>query len=141
MTKAKTLLACSLVGLTMLGLPWTPADAEHVKIDLSVSPPAPAGVEAARPAGRTHVVPAFVSQTFQAKDIQAHEVRAQTIYANRIEADNIQGTIHRTSEITIGASNGDIEAPEIAASVIYADEISANRVVAGHIYVRDVRRR
>ncbi len=141
MTNAKTLIASSLVGLTMLGLPWALAEADHVKIDISVSQPSPEGVEAARPAGTTYVVPALVSQTFQAKEIQAHEVRAQTIYANRIEADNIEGTIHQTKEIKIGASNGDIKAPEISASVIYADEISANRVVAGHIYVRDIRRR
>lgn len=81
------------------------------------------------------------SPVVQADDIRANEVRALTIYANKIRAPEIQGAIHPTGEVKIDRSVPDLRVPTVVASVLYADTIEAHRVVADHIFVRDLDRR
>ena len=90
------------------------------------------------PQSPTVVVPG--SQVVQADDIVANEVRAQTIYANRIKAPEIRGAIHPTGQVRIDRSVPDLRAPTVVASVLYADTIEAHRVIADHIFVRDLDR-
>ena len=80
-------------------------------------------------------------QMVQAEDLQANEVRAQTIYANKIEAPDVQGTIHQTGTVKLDSSVRDLTTPTVNASIVYADTIKAHRVVADHIFVRDLQRR
>lgn len=81
------------------------------------------------------------SQVVQVEDLEANEVRAQTIYANKIQAAEIRGTIHQTGEVKIDRSVADLKTPTVVASVLYADTIKANRVIADHIFVRNLERR
>lgn len=80
-------------------------------------------------------------QMVQAEDLEANEVRAQTIYANKIEATDVQGTIHQTGTVKLDKSVRDLRAPTVVASLLYADTIKAHRVIADHIFVRDLQRR
>jgi hypothetical protein len=80
-------------------------------------------------------------QMVQAEDLEANEVRAQTIYANKIEASEIQGSIHQTAKVKLDGSVRDMRVPTVVASVLYADTIKAHRVVADHIFVRELERR
>jgi len=77
----------------------------------------------------------------QAENLEANEVRAQTIYANKIEASEIQGSIHQTAKVKLDGSVRDMRVPTVVASVLYADTIKAHRVVADHIFVRELERR
>ena len=144
MRKGKSLLASTVVALAALGLTWTVADANHVRIEVAPDPTQPGTtvvVPAPGPPPVTAYVPAPLPQTLQADEIRAHQVRAQTIYANKIEADEIQGAVHQSKAVKVGDTRGEVKAPYVSASVIYADEIKANSVVADNIYVRDLRRR
>jgi hypothetical protein len=86
-------------------------------------------------------VPRPAPQMVQAEDLEANEVRAQTIYANKIEAPEIQGSIHPTGKIQLDRSVSDMKAATVVASVLYADTIKAHRVIADHIFVRNLERR
>jgi hypothetical protein len=86
----------------------------------------------------TMVVPA---QMVQAEDLEANEVRAQTIYANKIQASEVRGAIHQTGKVKLDRTVTDLRAPTVVASVLYADTIKAHRVMADHIFVRDLERR
>ena len=85
------------------------------------------------------VVPA--PQMVQAEDLEANEVRAHTIYANKIEAADVRGSIHPTGGVKLDKTVRDLKAPTVVASLLYADTIKAHRVVADHIFVRDLQRR
>ena len=80
-------------------------------------------------------------QMVQAEDLEANEVRAHTIYANKIEAPEIQGAIHPTAKVRLDRTVSDLKAPTVVASILYADTIKAHRVIATHIFVRELERR
>ena len=80
-------------------------------------------------------------QMVQAEDLEANEVRAHTIYANKIEASEIQGAIHPTAKVRLDRTVADLKAPTVVASILYADTIKAHRVIANHIFVRELERR
>jgi hypothetical protein len=90
--------------------------------------------------GRPATVVQPAPQVVQTEDLEANEVRAQTIYANKIEAPEIQGAIHPTGEIRLNSSVSDMKAATVVASVLYADTIKAHRVIADHIFVRNIKR-
>ena len=149
MTRGRTLLTTTAAAF-LLAVPWSGANATHIRIDSSDTTQQPSTTVIVPAPGSTAVVPGppavttyapVPAQTVQAEEIKANQVRAQTIYANKIEADDVQGVVHQTKSVKVENSHGDIKAPYVAASVIYADEIKANSVVADQIYVRDLRRR
>ena len=80
-------------------------------------------------------------RTIQAEDLEANEVRAHTIYANKIEASEIQGAIHPTAKVRLDSSVSDLKAATVVTSLLYADTIKAHRVIADHIFVRQLERR
>ena len=77
----------------------------------------------------------------QAEDLEANEVRAHTIYANKIEASEIQGAIHPTAKVRLDDSVSDLKVATVVTSLLYADTIKAHRVIADHIFVRELERR
>jgi hypothetical protein len=100
-------------------------------------PPAPGQVVVVRPAS-PGTVAGSASHVVQADALEANEVRAQTIYANRIQAPEIRGTIHQSGGVKMDRSVNNLRAAMVSASVLYADTIKADRVIADHIYVREV---
>jgi hypothetical protein len=80
------------------------------------------------------------SRMVQVEDLEANEVRAHTIYANKIEAPEIQGTIHSTAKVRLDDSVSDLKAATVVTSLLYADTIKAHRVIADHIFVRELER-
>jgi hypothetical protein len=61
--------------------------------------------------------------------------------ANKIEVADVQGSIHPTGSVKLDKTVRDLKAPTVVASLLYADTIKAHRVVADHIFVRDLQRR
>ena len=133
-----------LVGLTVPAVMALTTAASGADVEVQVSPPGPPViVQPAPPAtviqpGSGSVVVQPMTQTMLADTIRAREVRAGAIYANKINARQVQGTIHQTRKIDIGAGKADVRAPMVTASVIYADEIRADSVVANDIFVREL---
>jgi hypothetical protein len=130
------------------------ARADHINGGFSTQTPGSAVIQPAPPPvvvypGQSVVVqpgpPATViapaPQMVQAEDLEANEVRAQTIYANKIRASEVRGAIHQTGKVKLDSSVADLKASTVVASVLYADTIKAHRVIADHIFVRDLERR
>jgi hypothetical protein len=95
--------------------------------------------QSGQPALATVVQPS--PRTIQAEDLEANEVRAHTIYANKIEASEIHGAIHPTAKVRLDGSVSDLKAATVVTSLLYADTIKAHRVIADHIFVRELERR
>ena len=80
------------------------------------------------------------SRMLQVEDLEANEVRAHTIYANKIEAPEIQGAIHAGAKVHLDDSVPDLKTGTVTTSLLYADTIKAHRVIADHIFVRELER-
>jgi hypothetical protein len=104
--RRRELLVTVGTGLAMVAVPLGWACADHVKIQGAGQAPA-----------QPYQAPA-PAPMIRADHIKAQQIRADTIYANKIGADNIQGQIHQSKDVKVGA----------------------NSIVAQNVYVRDLRR-